>query len=229
MPLSPLPAIFYERTGREDGVLEVARGLLGARLIRRLPAADGEAAQILAGIIVETEAYQGESDLACHARSGFTRRTAVMYGPPGRAYVYFIYGMHWMLNCVTGPEGQPEAVLIRAMIPLEGLEGMARRRGIPPQANSASPAVRARHWAALANGPARVCQALSIDGTLNGIDLYDPQGALVIEDGIRRAIRPEMIKMGPRVGIERVPEPWRSKPWRFWLPDGPAITEAQAL
>lgn len=161
----------------------------------------------MAGYIVETEAYQGESDLACHARAGRTARTAVMYGPPGRAYVYFIYGMHWMLNVVTGPPDVPEAVLIRAIVPVTGLAEMARRRGIDP-ASRLPPAT----WT---NGPARLCQALGVDGRHNGADLTDPFGELVIEAGPR--ITPEQIIAGPRVGIERVPEPWRSQPWRFRL------------
>jgi DNA-3-methyladenine glycosylase len=227
MPLSPLPATFYERDGRENAVLEVAHDLLGARLVRRLAASDGQPARCLTGYIVETEAYQGESDLACHARAGFTRRTAVMYGRPGRAYVYFIYGMHWMLNCVTGPEGRPEAVLIRAVLPAEGIEEMARRRGIAPGQDVRLAGRRASRFAALTNGPARVCQALGIDGSCNGSDLCDPHGEVVIEAGARLEITPDMIQTGPRVGIERVPEPWRSKNWRFWLPGwtGPAGSE----
>lgn len=202
MPLSPLPATFYERP-----VLDVAPDLLGARLVRRLAGASGMPERILGGYIIETEAYQGESDLACHARAGYTPRTAVMYGPPGRAYVYFIYGMHWMLNCVTGPAGMPEAVLIRAILPVMGLDEMARRRGVDG-AGRTLPAT----WT---NGPARLCQALGIDGSQNNADLTDPLGTLVIEAGPR--VPAEAVRTGPRVGIDRVPEPWRSKPWRFCL------------
>lgn len=93
MPLSPLPESFYNRP-----VQETAQALLGARLVRLI---DGKR---IAGYISETEAYAGESDLACHARAGRTARTEVMYGPPGRAYIYFVYGMHWMLNVVAEPE-----------------------------------------------------------------------------------------------------------------------------
>lgn len=211
MPLSPLPATFYERP-----VLDVARDLLGARLVRRLAGAPETPENLLAGWIVETEAYQGESDLACHARAGYTARTAVMYGPPGRAYVYFIYGMHWMLNAVAGAAGVPEAVLIRAIYPALGLEEMARRRGFD--------SARRPPPAAWTNGPARLCQALGIDGSQNNADLTDPLGELVIEAGLR--VPAALVQTGPRVGIERVPEPWRSKPWRFrlkgWQPPAPA-------
>jgi DNA-3-methyladenine glycosylase len=234
MPLSPLPASFYDRSqhirsghddsrcagAEQDGsaVLDVARDLLGSRLVRRLAGPTEQPAVELVGYIVETEAYQGESDLACHARAGRTARTAVMYGPPGRAYVYFIYGMHWMLNCVTGPPGLPEAVLVRALLPVKGLQAMAHRRGINP-ASRQPPAV----WT---NGPARLCQALGIDGRLNGADLTDPLGELVIEAGL--PVSPGMITAGPRVGIERVPEPWRSQPWRFRLQNWQAPTEEDA-
>lgn len=193
-----LPPSFYELP-----VVEAARQLLGMRLVRRLD----EGAR-LGGVIVETEAYRGEEDLACHARAGRTPRTEVMYGPPGRAYVYFTYGMHWLLNCVTGPAGYPAAVLIRAIWPDEGLEQIAARRpGRPPV-----------EWC---NGPAKLCQALEIDGRFNAADLCDPQGGLWLEYG--RPAAEEQIHTGPRVGISRVAEPWRSMPWRFWIdnPDHP--------
>jgi DNA-3-methyladenine glycosylase len=177
-------------------VTEAARGLLGARLVRRLDD------RRLAGTIIETEAYQGESDLACHARAGCTTRTEVMYGPPGRAYVYLIYGMHWMLNVVCGPVGTPEAVLIRAILPMEGLDEISRRR----------PGVAKKNWT---DGPAKLCKALAIDGRFNGIDLNDPQGELFIEAG--DPLPEASIRTGPRVGIENVPEPWRSMPWRYQL------------
>ena len=187
--MSALPVSFYNRP-----VITVARELIGTRLVRRLEN------QRAGGYIIETEAYQGESDLACHARAGRTPRTEVMYGPAGNAYVYFIYGMHWMLNAVAEAEGVPCAVLIRAILPVEGIALIASRR---------SPARRS-DWT---SGPARVCQALEIDGRLNGASLCDPRGSLVIEPGA--AIPDEHILCGPRVGIDRVPEPWRSQPWRF--------------
>ena len=189
MSLSPLPVSFYNRS-----VLDVARQLLGQRLVRLM---DGRR---VAGYITETEAYQGESDLACHARAGRTARTEALYGPPGHAYVYFIYGVHWMLNCVAEPENQPAAVLIRAMLPSEGLDCIAARR---------KPA-RPQDWT---NGPARLCQALGIDGNFNGVDLTRTQQQLWIESG--EAVMEPSVMTGPRVGIANVPEPWRSMPWRF--------------
>ena len=184
-----LPVSFYDRP-----VLEVARDLLGARLVRRLNGLR------LSGIIVETEAYRGEEDLACHARAGRTPRTEVMYGPPGYAYVYFTYGMHWLLNCVTGPEGFPAAVLVRAILPREGIETIAANRAGQPR----------KLWC---NGPAKLTRALAVDGGFNAANLCDPQGSLWIEAG--HPIPDHRVRTGPRVGIQRVPEPWRSIPWRF--------------
>lgn len=174
--------------------LEVARGLLGMRLVRSLNGVR------LSGWIVETEAYIGESDLACHARAGKTPRTAMMYGPPGHAYIYFTYGMHWLLNTVTEAEGFPAAVLLRAIRPLEGLDEIgARRAGVP-----------AARWT---DGPGKLCRALSLDGQQNGTNLCDPSGVLYIEAG--PGVPDAAVQSGPRVGIESTPEPWRSMPWRF--------------
>ncbi len=172
----------------------VARQLLGKRLVRRL---DGFR---LAGPIVEAEAYRGEEDLACHAHVGLTKRTAVMYGPPGRAYVYFTYGMHWCLNCVTGPEGFAAAVLLRAILPEEGLEQIALRRAGRPQ----------KDWT---NGPGKLTQALAIDGSFNAANLCDPKSLLVIEEG--PPVADDEVRIGPRIGLNTVPEPWKSMPWRF--------------
>lgn len=188
--MRPLPPEFYL-----DDVTRVAKALLGQRLLRRL-----EDGRRLAGYIVETEAYDGEEDKACHASRGRTPRNAVMFGPPGRAYVYFTYGMHWCLNAVVGPEGQPAAVLIRAILPCEGLEQIAQNRAGRPPAE----------WT---NGPAKVCQALQIDGRLNGCDLTAPDSPLVIESGFN--VPNDWIQVGARVGIAYAPEPWRSMPWRF--------------
>lgn len=185
MKQKPLARTFYDRP-----TLVVARELLGKRLVRVL---DG---QRLSGAITETEAYIGEEDLGCHAKAGKTPRTAVMYGPPGHAYIYFTYGMHWCLNVVTEPEGFPAAVLIRAIQPLEGAEWVsARRQGRDT------------------NGPAKVTQALAIDGALNQIDFCDPTTGLWIEAGL--PVSDADILIGPRVGLNTVPEPWKSIPWRF--------------
>lgn len=174
--------------------LQVARDLLGARLVHI------ENGQRLAGWITETEAYIGEADQACHARAGRTPRTQVMYGPPGHAYVYFTYGMHWCLNFVTEAESFPAAVLLRAIQPCEGLEVIATRRSPQPPA----------HWT---DGPGKVCQALGIDQRHNGLDLCSPDSELFIEFG--PPIPPENVTIGPRVGLNSVPEPWKSMPWRF--------------
>ncbi len=190
--LSPLAPDFYL-----DDALQVAQGLLGMRLVRLL---DGVR---LSGLILEAEAYRGEEDLACHARAGRTPRTAIMYGPPGRAYVYFTYGMHWMLNCVCGPEGFPAAVLIRALWVDEGRAVVAERRAAVPPAD----------WT---SGPARLCKAFAITAEQNGVDLTTPAQGLWIEPGPGAGSAPLII--GPRVGIPNVPEPWRSIPWRFRLP-----------
>jgi DNA-3-methyladenine glycosylase len=164
--------------------------LIGARLFRVL---DGVR---LAGLITETEAYVGEQDLACHARAGRTPRTAVMYGPPGHAYVYFTYGNHWMLNVVSEREGFPAAVLIRAIQPIEGADVMSKRR-----------------MGRDTYGPGKLTQAMGITKSENSLDLTVANGSLWIEAGI--SIPDESVTIGPRVGLNTVPEPWFSKPWRF--------------
>ena len=174
----------------------VARALLGMRLVRILDD------QRVAGIITETEAYSGEMDQACHARAGQTARTAVMYGPPGRAYIYFTYGMHWMLNVVCEAEGFPAAVLLRGIQVDEGQNLVSlRRAGI--------------HQKAWTDGPAKLCRALEIDGRLNGLDLTRSNCQLWIEPG--PPILEKDVIRGPRVGIGYAGEPWLSIPWRFQL------------
>jgi DNA-3-methyladenine glycosylase len=187
-----LPRRFFDRP-----TLRVARELLGQRLVHE------SAGNRLSGLITETEAYLGQTDLASHARFGRTTRSAIMFGPPGRAYVYFTYGMHWMLNIVTEGEGFPAAVLIRAIQPVDGLEIMQARRGqrVPPSR--------------LADGPAKLAQALGIDRALNGHDLCATGAVLFVER--RPAVPSRAIRPGPRVGLYHTPEPWKSKPWRFSL------------
>ena len=187
---------FYNRPA-----LNVARDLLGCRLVRL------QNGQRLAGLILETEAYQGEDDLGCHASAGMTPRTAVMFGPPGHAYVYFTYGMHWMLNVVTGDIGTPAAVLIRAIHPVEGKDRMAENR--PYNAGK-------RGWT---DGPAKLTQALQIQREFNTVDLCDPGSGLWIESG--DPVSDEAVSRSARIGLNSVPEPWRSIPWRF-LVDGRA-------
>jgi len=169
---------------------EVARTLLGARLVSLLP--EGPAG----GRIVETEAYVGPHDPASHAaeRIGRTARNAPMFGRAGTAYVYFVYGMHWCFNVVTGEIGDPQAVLIRAIEPEFGLEAMAARRGRTTE---------------LADGPAKLCQALGIDGRRNGHDLQ--QSPLVL---LRGGLRPgESMGRSGRIGVTAAAD-W---PLRFFL------------
>lgn len=177
--------------------LQVARELLGQRLVCLQ-----EDGRRLAGRIVEAEAYVGTEDLGCHARAGRTPRNAVMWGPPGHAYVYFTYGMHWMLNVVTEADGFPAAVLIRALRAEEGIEVMQQRRGT-------------QNRALLASGPARLCQALGIDRRFNGEDLCAPDSRLFLE--AMPPVPEEQIRRGPRIGLNSVPEPWESIPWRWWV------------
>ena len=179
-----LPRTFYARP-----TLVVARELLGARLVRV------ENGLRLVGIITETEAYIGEEDLGCHAKSGKTRRNAAMYGPAGHAYVYFTYGNHWMLNAVTEEEGFPAAVLIRAIEPVEEVDTINLRRNGRDTL-----------------GPGKLTQALGIDGSLNQADLSGRKAGLWIEKGI--PVGDGMVITGPRVGLYTVPEPWKSMPWR---------------
>ena len=193
MPI--IPRDFYSRPA-----LAVARDLLGCRLVRT------QSGTRLAGLILETEAYQGEDDLACHASAGKTPRTSVMYEQPGHAYVYFTYGMHWLLNAVTERAGTPAAVLIRAILPVEGVAVMAQNR--PYQAMKPG-------WT---DGPAKLTQALGIDGTFNRLDLCDETGELIIEHG--KFLSDDGIEQTPRIGLNAVPEPWRSLPWRFTLREG---------
>ena len=187
--MSHLSRTFFARP-----TLEVARALLGQRLVRV------HNGQRLAGLITETEAYIGEEDLGCHARAGLTARTKVMYGPPGHAYVYFTYGMHWMLNVVAEREGFPAAVLLRAIVPSEGLATMRRLRFDRPDR-------------ILTDGPAKLTQALSIDRALNEHDLCAPDAVLFVEKA--PAVPEAQVAYGPRIGLNNTPEPWKSKPWNF--------------
>jgi len=193
----PLPQSFYARP-----TLAVARDLLGCIVARRFP--DGE---VLRGRIVETEAYVGEEDKACHARAGRTPRTAPLYGRPGIAYVYLTYGMHHLLNAVTEREGFPAAVLIRAAEPLEGLPRMARARGTD----------RAH---LLTSGPAKLCQALGLDLRQNESDLAGK--VIWIENG--DAVPNRVVATSPRIGCQTATPPWDRIPWRWFLKDNPFVT-----
>lgn len=178
---------FYER-----GTLEVAKALLGTKLVRQIKDLE------LSGIIVETEAYCGETDSACHAHRGKTPRNAVMFGKPGHAYVYFTYGMHYMLNLVTEIEGNPCAVLVRAIVPVIGVKEMEARRK--------------RKGSELTNGPAKICQALNIDKSLNGWDLTS--GSKLWVENYKK-IPTKSILATPRIGINYAKDEHRKALWRF--------------
>jgi DNA-3-methyladenine glycosylase len=174
-------------------VLEVAPRLLGAVLRH------GDVACRL----TEVEAYDGAGDPGSHAFRGRTPRNEVMFGPPGRLYVYFTYGMHWCCNVVCGPEGAASAVLLRAGEITEGLDVARTRR------------TAARGDRELARGPARLCQALGIDSAHNGHDLSVPPLTLTPAGSPARAV-----VTGPRVGLRQASD----RPWRFWLPDEPTVS-----
>ncbi len=178
---------FYHRN-----TLQVARALLGKKLLRRVNGLE------LSGMILETEAYCGQADSACHAHRGKTQRNEVMFGKPGHAYVYFTYGMHYMLNLVTEEEENPCAVLIRAIVPLDGIEAMEARRK--------------KKGAQLTNGPAKLCQALSIDKSLNGWDVTLGK-ELWVEN--YKKIPEKSIIATPRIGIDYAQKEHRDALWRF--------------
>lgn len=184
----PIPdKSFYSRD-----TLIVARDLLGKKLVRRVDGME------ISGMIVETEAYCGQGDSACHGHRGMTRRNAVMFGPPGHAYIYFTYGLHYLLNVVTREEGDPCAVLLRGLVPVSGLEQMQARRK--------------RSGKDLVNGPAKLCQALDIDKTLNGWDLTKGARLWIEDDPATPAGR---ILTTPRIGIDYARKEDREAPWRF--------------
>lgn len=192
----PLPAQFYDRPAEE-----VARDLLGAVLVSMVDGVE------TSGRIVEAEAYIGPEDPASHAaeRIGRTARNAPMFGPPGIAYVYRIYGIHWCLNVVTGAVDYPAAVLIRAVEPLTGLETMRRRRGA------------VRRDRDLTGGPGRLSEAMGITGELNRHPLDRPPVWIAAGD---RAIDPAEIVAGPRIGVTRA----RDWPLRFHLRGNPWVS-----
>jgi DNA-3-methyladenine glycosylase len=186
---------FYARP-----TLKVATDLLGKVLVHRTR--DG----MTSGVIVETEAYIGEDDPACHASFGRTARSEPLFGPPGFAYVYLNYGVHYLMNAVTEADGYPGAVLIRALQPLDGVALMKKRR---------APDGRDIDDHALCRGPGNLTRALGITLKDNRLDLAASK--LTIED---RGISVGKIATGPRIGIRVAVE----KPWRFWIADHPAVS-----
>ncbi|HKP94779.1 MAG TPA: DNA-3-methyladenine glycosylase [Fibrobacteria bacterium] len=202
-PGKPLPASFYARP-----TVEVARDLLGAVLAHRSPQG------LAAGRIVETEAYLCD-DPACHAARGPTRRNQAMFGPPGRSYIYLIYGMYHCFNVVTSPRGVGEAVLIRALEPVAGLDLMARRRGTD------SPK-------ALCSGPGKLVIALGIAGVPDGSDLRKGPLAILPAESFPRpagdgatSMIPRAVKVTTRIGITQAAH----LPLRFYLEGNPFISK----
>ncbi|CAN5663329.1 DNA-3-methyladenine glycosylase [soil metagenome] len=189
-----MTAEFYDRPAEV-----VARDLLGARVVSEV------GGDRCVGRIVETEAYTGPDDDASHGhiRFGRTPRNGAMFGPPGRAYVYRIYGIHWCLNVVTGADGFPAAVLLRAAEPLEGAEFMRLRRP-------------GRYVRDLLRGPGNLCRALGVDGTLDHHPVS--QAPLQLEPG--SPVSGEQVRRGPRIGISRNAE----APLRFWIAGSPWVS-----
>ena len=183
--------------------------------------------------IVEVEAYIGEDDQASHARFGPTGRNQVMYGPPGVAYVYLVYGMYDCLNIVTEAAGRPAALLVRSVEPLDGIAAMRRaridvaaaRRRSRPAGIVAAEQIRLMSMdpTGLARGPGLVCAALSIDRSLSGIDLLDPGAPLRLERAPADEPLPP-VSTGPRIGIGYAGAAWADQPWRFWITGNPAVS-----
>ena len=174
-------------------MLTVAKDVIGKVLVHRTPAG------VLAARIVEAEAYRGPEDRAAHSWAGRrTPRTEVMFGPPGFAYVFFVYGMHWHLNLVTTRADAPHAVLLRALEPLVGAELMAQQRGLPATDVN------------LCNGPGKLCQAFGIGRQHYGVDLT--RGALFLSDAASPSGK---LGRSARIGVDYA-EAWADKPWRFF-------------
>lgn len=189
---------------RRSDTLALARELLGKLLV--VP--DVASGARVSGIIVETEAYMGPEDKAAHSYNNRrTPRTETMFCAGGHAYVYFIYGMYFQFNVVTGGEGIPHAVLVRAVEPEEGIELMRERRP-------------GRKQTELTSGPGKLCKAFGIDRSYNGEDLTDRR--VWLEDA-GRSLRAREIASGPRVGIDYAGE-FVHKPWRFWIKDNPFVS-----
>jgi DNA-3-methyladenine glycosylase len=190
-----------DRAELAGAATDVARNLLGTVVVR------DDGAGLRVGRIVETEAYGGPEDCASHARAGRTSRTSIMFGPAGRAYVYLVYGLHHCLNVVCGADGEAAAVLVRALSPITGIERMRGARGT------------AGSDARVAAGPARLCEALGIDRSLDGIDLLtDDRLRLALPGTGRVRLEPgEQVVAGPRVGVSYAGPEWATRPWRFGI------------
>jgi len=220
-PVRPPPA--FDRELLAQASIVAARALLGCLLVRdggARPSSGAEAIPRRAGRIVEVEAYSGPEDRASHARMGTTPRNRVMFGPPGIAYVYLVYGMHHCLNVVTEAEGRPAALLIRAIEPVEGAAVMRAARTAKPGANQ-RPVPDHR----LAAGPGLVGAAFGLDRTMNGLDLCDATSPLHLEPRPEHAPEP-VICATPRIGIAFAGEPWTSMPWRLVIADSASLSRA---
>lgn len=202
-PFEPL-----DRAELAGAATDVARNLLGTVVVR------DDGAGLRVGRIVETEAYGGPEDRASHARAGRTSRTSIMFGPAGRAYVYLVYGLHHCLNVVCGADGEAAAVLVRAVQPIAGIERMRRARGA------------AGSDAKVAAGPARLCEALGIDRSLDGLDLLTDDRLRLAAPGTGPArLEPgEQVVVGPRVGISYAGPEWATRPWRFGIAGHAALS-----
>lgn len=187
-----MAALRFAEEAFESDPVTVARELIGAWLWRVLP--DGRR---VGGQIIETEAYWGEQDLACHARFGRTSRSMPLYGKPGGAYIYLIYGMYWMLNVVTEPENTPSAVLIRALQPTAETACLDR-------------------WCC--RGPGKLCRALEITGGLLGADMINGE-----KIWLEQPTTPFAFATSPRIGVQYAGA-WAQQPWRFFVSDSPFVS-----
>ncbi|OEU88504.1 3-methyladenine DNA glycosylase [Streptomyces abyssalis] len=195
---TPVPRSFFDRP-----VLEVAPELLGRYLVRTAP--DGR----IVLRITEVEAYAGEADPGSHAYKGRTQRNASMFGPPGHAYVYFIYGMWFSLNLVCGREGHASGVLLRAGEILTGEEHARKRRP------------KARKGTELAKGPARLATALDVDRTLNGTDVCSTEKHAPLSVLAGESFDADRLRSGPRTGVGGA---GAVHPWRYWIDQDPTVS-----
>jgi DNA-3-methyladenine glycosylase len=214
IPGSGVAGASFPRERLAGDVQDAAMALVGAILVREPLQTGGP---VRRGRIVEVEAYRGPDDAASHARMGRTPRNAPMFGPPGAAYLYLVYGMHNCLNVVAGPDGAPSAVLIRAVEPLEGVDAMRDARAALRRPAVSTARMRPDRLAA---GPALVCACFGLDRSFNGIDLCDSASPVRLCSGDTLAV----IAAGPRIGIAYAAEPAVSRPWRFADPNSPALS-----